>query len=298
MVERKLSFWQKLKAYKLQNNVYAIILMIVAVIGSFMIYMSPIANIKIIPELTLAIATSLLATIFSLVADLYVKFKTYENDQLLEGIHEFGISDLHFNKQHLLNNLLKTCDKELWISGYRLILTSKITPAIAQAIRQGAVIKILVSPPWNDGFKLVYGTNERVIDNYCNVFNTIIKTCHELGKKVEDVCEVRFTDKPLFNDTYKIDLNLITGPYMHNRDEDHHRITANDFFTYNLIRKSRLYSLVENEYLTIWAEAAQVLNWDQYKEAAKTIRQEDLREQEKINLILGACSSETNTYSA
>ncbi|MBW4840442.1 MAG: hypothetical protein KZY74_13695 [Paenibacillaceae bacterium] len=44
----------------------------------------------------------------------------------------------------------------------------------------------------------------------------------------------------------------MTGPYMHNRDEDDHRITANDFFTYNLIKKSRLYNLVENEYMTLW----------------------------------------------
>lgn len=298
MFERKFSLWQKLKAYKLQNNVYAMVLLIFAVIISFIVYISPIADRSILPEITLAVATSLLATIFSIVADLYVKYKTYENDQFLEGIHEFGISDLHFNKQELLTNLLKTCDKELWISGYRLILTSNIAPSIAQAIRQGATIKILVSPPWHDGFKLVYGNNERVIDNYCKVFNTISKVSNELGKSVADVCEIRFTDKPLFNDTYKIDLHLVTGPYMHNRDEDHQRITANDFFTYNLIRKSRLYSLVENEYLTIWGEAHQILDWTKYVIAAEKIRSLDLREQEKIEIMLTACKEEKLIHSA
>jgi len=289
MVERKLSFWQKIKAYKLQNNIYAMVLLTVAVIVSFLIYMSPISAIRIIPELMLAIATSLLATIFTLIADLYVKYKTYENDQLLEGIHEFGINDLHFNKEQLLNSLLQSCDKELWISVYRLIVTSKITPSITQAIKQGAKVKILVSPPWHEGFKLVYGTGERVIDNYCKVFNAIAKASAELGKPVNEICEIRFTEKPLFNDTYKVDLHLVTGPYMHNRDEDHQRITANDFFTYNLIRKSRLYTLVENEYLTLWNEADQLLDWEQYKHAAEQIRVEDLREQEKIKLMNEAC---------
>lgn len=298
MLERKFSLWQKLKAYKLQNNVYAMALLIVAVILSIFVYISPLADRKIVPEITLAVATSLLATIFSLIADLYVKFKTYENDQLLEGIHEFGISDLHFNKQELLNNLLKTCDKEVWISGYRLILTRNIAPSIALAIRQGATIKILISPPWHDGFKLVYGHNERVIDNYCKVFSTIAKVSAEIGKPVEQICEIRFTNKPLFNDTYKIDLHLVTGPYMHNRDADNHRITANDFFTYNLIRKSRLYTLVENEYLTIWDEAHQILDWKKYIVAAEQIRLQDLREQEKIELIKNACKDEKLVYSA
>lgn len=290
MTERKFSFWQKIKAYKLQNNVFAMGLLTLAVIASFLIYMSPLAEKKIVPELVLAIATSLLATIFTLIADLYVKFKTYENDQLLEGIHEFGISDLHFNKQQLLSDLLKSCEKELWISGYRLILTSKISPAIAQAIRQGARIKLLVSPPWHEGFKLVYGTNERVIDNYCKVLSTIEKTCKEIGKPVDEVCEVRFTDKPLFNDTYKVDQHLVTGPYMHNRDEEHQRISANDFFTYNLVRRSRLYALVENEYCTLWQEAVQTLDWVEYAKAAERIRLEDLREQEKMQLMLAASS--------
>ncbi|MNG10293.1 hypothetical protein D3C84_937520 [compost metagenome] len=76
---------------------------------------------------------------------------------------------------------------------------------------------------------------------------------------------------------------------MHNRDEENHRITANDFFTYNLIKKSRLYELVENEYLTLWEEADSVLEWDRYYQAAEHIRMNDLREREKVELLRDAC---------
>ncbi|WP_127575592.1 hypothetical protein [Paenibacillus barengoltzii] len=279
------SIWQKLQAYKLHNNVYVVIMLAVSVAGSILIYVSPLRESRFVPELALACATSLLASIFQLVSDIYVKYKNLENDKLLEGIHEFGINDLHFNKQQLLEHLLKSCDREVWVSGYRLILTSKISPSLSQAIKQGAVLKILISPPWMDGFPLVYGENERVIDNYCKVFSAIAKACREANRPVEQVCEVRFTKKPLFSDTYKVDLHIVTGPYMHNRDEDDHRITANDFFTYNLIKKSRLYHLVENEYMTVWEEADSVLVWEEYAKASEQIRIQDLREKEKVELM-------------
>ncbi|SMF22909.1 hypothetical protein [Paenibacillus barengoltzii] len=279
------SIWQKLQAYKLHNNVYVVIMLAVSVAGSILIYVSPLRESRFVPELALACATSLLASIFQLVSDIYVKYKNLENDKLLEGIHEFGINDLHFNKQQLLEHLLKSCDREVWVSGYRLILTSKIAPSLSQAIRQGANLKLLISPPWMDGFKLVYGENDRVIDNYCKVFSAIAKACREAGRPVEEVCEVRFTQKPLFSDTYKVDLHIVTGPYMHNRDEDDHRITANNFFTYNLIKKSRLYNLVENEYMTLWEEADSVLVWEAYAKASEQIRIQDLREKEKIELM-------------
>lgn len=279
------SIWQKLQAYKLHNNVYVVIMLAVSVAGSILIYVSPLRESRFVPELALACATSLLSSIFQLVSDIYVKYKNLENDKLLEGIHEFGINDLHFNKQQLLEHLLKSCDREVWVSGYRLILTSKIAPSLSQAIRQGANLKLLISPPWMDGFKLVYGENDRVIDNYCKVFSAIAKACREAGRPVEEVCEVGFTQKPLFSDTYKVDLHIVTGPYMHNRDEDDHRITANDFFTYNLIKKSRLYNLVENEYMTLWEEADSVLVWEAYAKASEQIRIQDLREKEKIELM-------------
>ena len=121
------------------------------------------------------------------------------------------------------------------------------------------------------------------------MFSAIAKTCAEMGHSVEQICEVRFTKKPLFSDTYKVDMNIITGPYMHNHDEEHHRITANDFFTYDLIKKSHLYNLVKNEYLTLWNEADETLVWSNYLLAAEQIKINDLREKEKVKLISEAC---------
>lgn len=291
----KRSLWHKLQAYKLHNNVYVVLMLAASVLGSILVYVSPLREIRFVPELTLACATSLLVSIFSLVSDIYVKYKNHENDRLLEGIHEFGISDLHFNKQLLLGHLLKTCNREVWVSGYRLILTGKISASLSQAIKQGAVIKILISPPWLDSFQLVYGEYDRIIDNYYKVFSAIAKACREADRPVEQICEVRFTRKPLFSDTYKVDQHIVTGPYMHNRDEDDHRITANDFFTYNLIKKSRLYNLVENEYITLWEEADSLLVWENYTKASMKIRTNDLREKEKIELMRDACQPISNS---
>lgn len=281
----KRSLWEKLQAYKLHNNVYVVFMLAASVLASVMVYVSPLREIRFVPELALACATSLLASIFSIVSDIYVKYRNQENDKLLEGIHEFGITDLHFNKQQLLEHLLKSCDREVWVSGYRLILTSQITASLSEAIKQGATIRMLISPPWMDGFQLVYGENERVIDNYCKVFSAIARAARDADLPVDRVCEVRFTRKPLFSDTYKVDQHIVTGPYMHNRDEDDHRITANEFFTYNLIRKSRLYQLVEDEYMTLWQEAESSLVWDHFTDVFERIRKQDLREREKIELL-------------
>jgi hypothetical protein len=286
-MQRKLSIWAKLKAYRLENNVYVLIMLLVSVLISIAFYVMPyFSEVQFVQDLALAIGTSLLATIFVVVTDVYVKYKSHKNDQFLEGIHEFGISNLHFNKQKLLEDLLVDCDKEVWISGYRLILTSRITNHLVEVVKRGAVIKILISPPWNEGFKSVYGENDKVLDNYYKVFSSIAKACAD----VENRCEIRFTNKPLFNDTYKVDAHLITGPYMHNRDEEHHRISANDFFTYDLIKRSRLYNLVENEYITIWEEAEETLVWSEFMKIAEDFRTKDLREKEKIELLQSACA--------
>lgn len=283
----KLSLWAKLKAYRLENNVYVLIMLVVSVLISFAFYVLPVfRDVNFVPELALACATSLLATIFCVVTDVFVKYKSHKNDQFLEGIHEFGISNLHFNKQKLLEDLLMDCDKEVWISGYRLILTSRITHHLVEAAKRGASMKLLISPPWHAGFQSVYGENDKVMDNYIKVFHSLAKAY----PYVEENCEIRFTSKPLFNDTYKIDTHLITGPYMHNRDEEHHRISANDFFTYDLIKRSRLYNLVENEYTTLWEEAEETLNWGEFLKIAEDLRTKDLREKEKIELMQSTCA--------
>lgn len=287
-MQRNLSIWEKLKAYRLENNVYVLIMLVVSVLISLAVYVTPFfRDYKFVPELALACGTSLLATIFVVATDVYVKYQNHKDDQFLEGVHEFGISNLHFNKQKLLEDLLGDCEREIWISGYRLILTRNIANHISDAVKRGATVKIIVCPPWREGFKSVYGEHDKVLDNYFKVFQAIARASHD----VESCCEVRFTSKPIFNDTYKVDGHLITGPYMHNRDEDYNRITANDFFTYDLVKKSRLYRLVENEYETIWEEAEETLVWSEFKKIADDFVHKDLREREKIELMRSACVS-------
>ena len=103
------------------------------------------------------------------------------------------------------------------------------------------------------------------------------------------IVERATTVLPLFSDTYKVDQHLITGPYLHNKTLFDGRITANDFFTYDINRKSRLYELVEAENKTLWDEATLQLNWERFAKAYRDIRSGDYRESEKVKLIYDAC---------
>lgn len=285
-MNRRLSFWDKLKAYKLTNNFYVLLLLTGSMLLSLGVYIFPPAGANaFVPELALAMATSLLASIFCLVSDVYVQYRNSEKDQLLEGMHEFGINNLHFNKQELLESLLPSCEKDLYLSGYRLILLDKIAPYLTEAARHGVQVRMVVSPPWHESFRLVYGDNEKVIDHYCRVFSALSQGCDD----VKAQCQVRFINKPLFSDTYQVDHHLITGPYLHNKTVFDGRITASDFFTYDLVRKSRLYELVEAENSTLWEEAGEELDWDRFQEIYQDIRSSDYRESEKIELMRSAC---------
>lgn len=290
---KRLSVWERIKAYRLKNNVYVLIFLFVIFVASIILYIMPVCRENdVVANIALACFTSLLATIFAMTAEIVVQFRTHENDLFLEDIHTFGIAKLNINKEELLRELLHNCDKTIWISGYRLILTNRLKSDIAKAIDRGAKVTALLCPPWCEGFRLVYGKNEKVMDNYFEVFHAI--SCAE--KSTKDY-HVFFTDKPLFSDTYKVDLHLVTGPYMHNKDKEFHHIMAKDFFSYNLVRKSKLYDLIENEYVDLCSEATKVLNWEKFDKAYETLCVSDLREEEKINLFLEACDPiEAGTY--
>lgn len=286
-MNRKLSFWKKLKAYKLDSNMYVLVLLVVSVIASVIVYLVPaVQQLSFASDLALACATSLLASIFCLISDIYVKFRTYENDVFLESIEEFGINNLHFDKTSLLEYLLEDCRYELWVSGYRLILTASLSKLIGDAVARGIRVRILISPPWNQSFRSIYGTDSKVMDNYCRVFAALMQS-----PDVNTLCQVRFTSKPLFNDTYKVDDHLVTGPYLHNRDKDFKRISAKDFFTFDLVRRSPLYQLVSEEYDTLWSESEEALDWEQFAPVLAQIRSGDYRESEKIKLVHSACRS-------
>lgn len=286
-METKLSLWGKIKAYRLKNNFIVMMFLVVIFILSFVVYLQPAArNNDVVSNIAMALFTSLLATIFAMCAEIYVQFKSYENDQFLEDIHTFGIANLNKNKEVLLRDLLRECDRVIWISGYRLIMTNHLKVDIGAAVERGVEVRAVLCPPWTAAFQMVYGTHEKVMNNYYQVLHAI-----DEARKDDVIYDIRFTDKPLFSDTYKVDQNLVTGPYMHNRDKEYNRIMAKDFFSYNLVKKSKLYNIVESEYLTLCDEAVQVLNWEKFREAYKAVKSGDLREAEKIAMLESACDS-------
>lgn len=286
-METKLSLWGKIKAYRLKNNFIVMVFLVVIFLLSFVVYLQPAArNNDVVSNIAMALFTSLLATIFAMCAEIYVQFKSYENDQFLEDIHTFGIANLNKNKEVLLRDLLRECDRVIWISGYRLIMTNHLKVDIGAAVERGVEVRAVLCPPWTAAFQMVYGTHEKVMNNYYQVLHAI-----DEARKDGVIYDIRFTDKPLFSDTYKVDQNLVTGPYMHNRDKEYNRIMAKDFFSYNLVKKSKLYNIVESEYLTLCDEAVQVLNWEKFREAYNAVKRGDLREAEKIAMLESACDS-------
>ena len=289
-MRKKESLWQKLKSYRLHHNVYVMMALIAAVILStaafYFLYIT--GEQGFLFNLMIAVSTSLLASIFCMISDLILKYKDAENDKLMKGLHEFGNCDLHFDKLNLLENLMQDCSRECWLSGYRLILTRKLIPQIESVIEKGLMIRVLVCPPWSDAYKSVYGTNDLTIDNYCKVFRAILRAAGSADKAAK-LCQVKFTDKPLFNDTYKVDDYLITGSFLHNRDKEYGRITAGDFFCFDLERRSQLYDLINEEYLTLWDEATCCLDWDGFAAICEDYWTKDLRESEKIDWIHNVC---------
>ena len=272
----------KLKAYGLLSTLYALIILLICFFVSVYVYITSKGNI-VAKELALAFTTSLLATTFCIGVGLYVDYVSCKNHKMLVGLHEFGIKDLHLSRQELLKQSISDCRYELWISGYRLVLISGLCQEILEATRRNVKIKLLISPPWEDGFKAVFGPGEKVMDNYCRVFRAMLQKRNN--------CEVRFTKLPLFNDTYQIDDALVSGPYMHIKDENDEYITANKFFTYVITRKTPLYDLIINENNSLWESAESVLNWQVFEDIYNQIWNGDFKEMEKINMLKSACNS-------
>ena len=285
----KMTFWKKLKAYKLSTQVWLMLIMLAVFVLSLVAYQVPAwRENEVIANILLALFTSLLVTVFTMLTDIIVSYNKHRNDQVLEDIYQFGIQTMHKDKKEALQKLLSECDKRIWISGYRLILTRAIKADIRSAILRGATVTSVVCPPWSEAFKMVYGENEKVMDNYLEVFFTINEARKEL-KLSEDKFQIVFVDKPIFNDTYRVDMNLITGPYMHNYDAEFNRLMAKDFFSYNIVRQSKLYKLMYEEYQTLYCEAKWQLEWEKFDEVYEKIRKGDYREVEKAELLLGAC---------
>lgn len=276
----------RIVAYRLQANVYALLALGVLTAVAILLYSRSSGAGGFAPNLWLAFATSLMASVLVLAAETFVKFRQHQNDLFLEGISKLGISNLHFDRAGLLRELLDECDRTFWAVGYRHILTRSLAREIEQVADRGVKIRLLIVPPWTESFRLVYGEHERIADNYIAIFTAIVHGRN--GARMDDI-EVRFVNQPLFNDTYKIDDTIVTGPYMHNADRDHGKITANDFFTYELHRSSRLHELVLGEYETLWSMAEEKLDWSRFESRMERLRIEDFNEAGRLGLLREAC---------
>ena len=283
------SIHDKVKAYKLDTQIIIIIVLLAVLIGSVLLYLIPDARQNpIINNLLLALFTSVLVSIFTLVVDVIVEINKQNREKYLTGIREFGIGNLYLNKEELLKGLIEECDNKIWISGYRLILTNNLKQEIYEAIKRGADFRAVICPPWSEAFKMVYGSDEEVLNNYLQVFNLINEARKETGKNDEQV-EVVFVNKPIFSDTYRVDQRLVTGPYMHNKDKKYGRLMAKDFFSYDIVRKSELSALISDEYETLYREAEKRIDWNRFDEVYNKIYHKDLRESEKIKVFSEVC---------
>lgn len=276
----------KIVAFRLQASVYALLALIVLTVASVLLYAFTHDQGGFAANLWLALATSLMASALVLASEIFVKYRQQENDLFLEGITKLGISNLHFDRAALLSELLEDCQRQFWAVGYRHILTSSLGPRLEAVADRDVKIRLLIVPPWSTSFQLVYGEHERVTENYVSILRRII---HGRGTDRLDGVEVRFVDQPLFNDTYLVDDVVVTGPYMHNHDRDHGKITANDFFTYELHRSSRLHELVLGEYETLWDTAHQQLDWAMFTKKLPELTTSDLTDAQRQIFLQEAC---------
>ena len=290
---RKMNLREKIKSYKLGTQVTIAFILFAVFVISVLVYQIPSVRAdEIAANLILALFTSILVSVITLVVDIIVEFNRHKNDAYLESLREFGIGNLYLDKESVLRDLFHDCDRNIWISGYRLILTNKLKKDIHDSIVRGADFNAVICPPWTEAFKMVYGSNEKVLDNYLSVFSAVNKARKEVGKTPAQV-QVVFVNKPIFSDTYRVDQRLVTGPYMHNKDDEYNVLMAKDFFSYDLVRKSRLSELIHDEYVTLYKEAYLQLDWDKFDVVYDKIVNSDMRESEKIEELLSACVDHT-----
>ncbi len=262
-----------LSQYHLYGNILFLAILVSVIIVCFVAWL--FAKEGIINELLLALITSLLASAFCLVSDTIVKFRESKNDEYINKLKSFGISNLQFYKDEILESEIPKCKKEIWISGYRLIMTAKnkFIKAIEKACakNKNLNIRLLLVAPWSDAYRSVYG-DDSVEGNYYKVFMCLASAIKKHGTSVE----IRFSESPLFNDTYKIDSRFITGPYLHCKNKKGEKIMARDFFSLDVTDKSkRLYKIVYNDYMVPWEVSNKTFNLEKFYSFAENLKYEE-----------------------
>jgi|GEM_PF-357422 len=262
----KLSFREKLRAYDLIPNFWTLVVLTGLTVLSIVLYanISSLRQSEIWSNILIAVFTSFIVSIITVLVDMIIIYRKFNHERIFASAYKFGLSELSLRKDLLLKKLLGKCKKEIWISGYRLILTDKLKGDFAKAVKgsgiTGADVKAVICPPWWPVYETVYGKDKSVIFNYYRVF----KALYEAGYPKRKM-SIRFVQKPLFSDTYKIDNTLVAGPYLHNREGNDGYISAKDFFSYKITdTNSKLYELVSSEYDTLFNDAYEELDWDRF----------------------------------
>lgn len=251
-----LHYYRLCKKFKTMVTVF-----IVAIMLSILnIFFAAVINktVEWINNLWLAV----LSSACTLLIDLFWDLEQRRSEEFLCEIKKFGIEKLGYHKEKMVLECAEGCKEKLWISGYKLFLTRSIINDLMLKIGAEVDIRILISPPWMSGFKAAYGENEQVMNDYLFVFKKIINS------NKGDV-QIRFTNKPLFSDLYRLDDIIITGPYIHGKNGS--IVTADEFFTYYVNdTTSDLFVRGEEEYNNLWDDASKILSIDKLTDFLNT----------------------------
>lgn len=282
-----LSKWKIIRQYHLTGNL--LFFLMLAIFSVTFVLTWAFTDSGMVHELAIAFATSLIASALCLLSDSMLKYKDSQNDEYINSLKSFGIENLQFHKDELLESIMPKCQHEIWITGYRLIMTGKrsFRDALCRACKKtrGLKVHVLLVPPWSETFRLVYGT-EDVTDNYINIFKDLYDCMTQHNTDVE----IRFTNKPIFNDTYKVDNRFITSPYLHCVDNIKGKITAKDFFSLDINDPHKqLYELIEKDYLTVWNESEKKLDIAQFKSKFIDKNYSNCSCEEKNSLLKDCC---------
>ena len=279
---------QVLNQYRLTGNFLFLLFLTVFSVVFVMAWL--FTDGGILHELSIAFATSLIASALCLLSDTLLKYRESQNDTYINNLKSFGIENLRFHKDELLELLIPKCRNEIWITGYRLIMTGKksFRKAMCAACEQtqGLKIRILVVPPWSQTYQLIYG-KEDVTENYMKIFLDLSKCVQRYGTNLE----IRFTDKPVFNDTYKVDDRFITSPYLHCRSQKSGKITAKDFFSLDIKDPQKeLYNLIYKDYMGVWEESGEKLDIPLFCAEMQEKNLYSLSSEERVQILL-KCST-------
>ena len=251
----KRSFIDVISQYHLFGSFAFFVMLVVFAVTFVILWLD--SDSRILHELSIAFATSLIASALCLLSETLIKYIESKNDEYIFRLRSFGIENLLFHKDSVLKKIIPKCRKELWITGYRLIMTAKgsFRSAIEKACEntRGLHIRLLFVPMWSDTYKKVYSDDVSLC--YVKVFYTLCRCIEEYGADVE----IRITDKPIFNDTYKVDERIITGPYLHCADSRNRSlITAKDFFSLDITDSNKeLYRLMDSDYVSVWEQSTE-----------------------------------------